>query len=108
MSGGVLITDGPIIRRGDDRSVPYYNRADRNFVAQRRVAGEIESVPNVLLVGSESACNAKRGRTCAFICPKRGLFSCRTSARPGVALNDDVIAFAELALENRKRQRILQ
>lgn len=67
--GGVLITDGPITRRGDNRSVPYYNRADWNFVAQRRVAGEIESVSNVLLVGSESRCaGAERLRACGLIC----------------------------------------
>ena len=69
MSGGVLITDGPVTRRGDDRSVPYYNRADWNFVAQRRIAGEIESVPDVLLVGSQRRrAGAERLRASGLIC----------------------------------------
>ena len=68
MPGGVLITNSPITRRGDDRSVPYHNRADWNFVAQRRVAGEIESVSDVLLVGSKRRrARAERLRAGGFI-----------------------------------------
>ena len=49
----ILIADGSIGRRGQDRLVPDYERADRNLVALRRIASEVKSVSNVLLVGGE-------------------------------------------------------
>ncbi len=52
MSGGILIADGAIARRRDNCPVLDYYRTDWNFVALRRVAREVESVSNVLLVGS--------------------------------------------------------
>lgn len=53
VSGGILIADGAIGRCSQDCTVADYDRADGNFVALRRIAGEIEGVSNVLLVGSE-------------------------------------------------------
>jgi len=53
MRGWVLIADGAIGRRSQDRPVPDDERADRNLVALRRIERKIESVSNVLLVGGE-------------------------------------------------------
>jgi len=53
MAGRILIADRAIGGRRQDRPVPNYERPDRNFVAQRRIAREIKSVSNVLLVGSQ-------------------------------------------------------
>ncbi len=53
VSGRVLIADSAICCCCDDCPVPNYDCTNGNFVALPRIAGEVESVSNVLLVGSE-------------------------------------------------------
>lgn len=56
VSGGILIAHGAIGRCRQNCPVPDYDRPDGNFVALRRIAGEVESVSYVLLVNSERLC----------------------------------------------------
>jgi hypothetical protein len=67
--GSVLIANCPIAGGRDYCPSLDYDCADWNFIALRGVAREVESVPNVLLVGSQRLrADAQHLRASALIC----------------------------------------
>jgi len=63
MRRGILVTDCPVCRGRDDFPFIDDDRADRDLVAASRLAGEVQRIPYVLLVGRRCSRSCSKLRT---------------------------------------------